>query len=72
MGTGRCHRGRATRQKNDGYVARKMTLPMVIADQSLQNREYVRRLLMQKQSLFAAALELSVALAERELMESAA
>ena len=49
-----------------------MTLPMVIADQSLQNREYVRRLLMQKQSLFAAALELSVALAERELMESAA
>lgn len=44
-------------------------MTLVIADQSLRNREFVRRLLKQRQPLFAAALELAVALAERELTE---
>jgi hypothetical protein len=48
-----------------------MALTMVLVDESVQNRDYVRRLLKQKQPLFAAALELAVALAERELVESA-
>jgi hypothetical protein len=48
-----------------------MTLPLMIADQSLRNREFVRRLLKQKQPLFAAALDLGVAVAEQELTESA-
>jgi hypothetical protein len=47
-----------------------MTLTTVTADQSRQNRKYIRKLLVQKQPLFAAALERSVILAERELMES--
>lgn len=61
--------GRATYQKDEDYVARKMALTLVIADQSLRNREFVRRLLKQKQPAFAAALELAVTLTEREPTE---
>ena len=39
----------------------------VIAEQSAENMTYVRRLLRQKQSGFAAALELAVLLAEQRL-----
>ena len=48
-----------------------MTLTMVTVDESLRNREYVHGLLKHKQPLFAAALELALARAERELAESA-
>jgi hypothetical protein len=48
-----------------------MTLTVVTVDESQRNREYVRRLLKRKQPLFAAALELALARAERELPESA-
>ena len=39
----------------------------VIRQQSAQNREYVRRLLREKQPGFSAALELAMDLAGREL-----
>jgi hypothetical protein len=42
-------------------------MEMVMAEQSTENMEYVRRLLKQKQPGFAAALELAVDLVEREL-----
>lgn len=45
-----------------------MTLTVVIVDESLRNREYVRRLLKRKQPLLAAALEVALARAERELL----
>ena len=41
-------------------------MAVVMAEQSAQNMEYVRRLLKQKQPGFAAALELAVNLIERE------
>jgi len=39
----------------------------VISQQSMENREYVRRLLKQKQPGFSAALELAMDLVGREL-----
>ena len=39
------------------------------AEQARQNREYVRRLLAQKQPRFAAALELAAWLVEQDLCE---
>jgi hypothetical protein len=43
-----------------------MTMTRVITRQSTENREYVRRLLNQKQPEFSAALELALMLAELE------
>lgn len=43
-----------------------------IAEKSAKNREYVRRMLGQKQPAFAAALELAVELVGRELTQDAA
>lgn len=43
-----------------------------IAEQSAKNREYVRRMLRQKQPAFAEALELAVELVGRELIHDAA
>jgi hypothetical protein len=48
-------------------IIRKMTMAMVITQQSTENTEYVRRLLKQKQPGFAAALEMAADLAERDL-----
>ena len=42
-------------------------MEMVMAGQSTENMEYVRRLLKQKQPGFAAALKLAVDLVERDL-----
>ncbi len=42
-------------------------MAMVITQQSIENMEYVRRLLRQKQPGFAAALELVADLVERDL-----
>jgi hypothetical protein len=42
-------------------------MEIVTTRQSAENMEYVRRLLKQKQPVFAAALELAVDLVEREL-----
>jgi hypothetical protein len=39
------------------------------AEQARQNREYVRRLLRQRQPRFAASLELAAWLVERELCQ---
>ncbi len=46
-------------------------MEIVIARQSTENMEYVRRLLREKQPGFSAALELAVMLAERELRSPA-
>jgi WhiB family transcriptional regulator, redox-sensing transcriptional regulator len=46
----------------------KMTMAMVVTQQTTENMEYVRKLLKQKQPGFAAALELAVDLLERDLM----
>jgi hypothetical protein len=42
-------------------------MEMVITQQRTENREYVRRLLRQKQPGFSAALELAVLLVDRQL-----
>jgi hypothetical protein len=42
-------------------------MAIFMTEQSARNMEYVRKLLKQKQPRFAAALELAVDLAEREL-----
>ena len=44
-----------------------MTVALVVTEQAVENIEYVRRLLEQKQPGFAAALELAVDLVRREL-----
>ena len=44
--------------------ARKMTMAKVISQQSIENREYVRRLLKEKQPGFAVSLELAVSLVD--------
>ena len=44
----------------------KMTMAKGISRQSMENREYVRRLLREKQSEFSAALELAMNLVLRE------
>ena len=43
-----------------------MTMAKGISRQSMKNREYVRRLLREKQPEFAAALELAMNLVRRE------
>jgi hypothetical protein len=50
---------------------REMRMALNIAEQSLENQEYVRRLLKQKQPAFAAALELGVELVGRKLLAEA-
>ena len=60
------HAMRRPPEKNSRCV-RKITMEIVMAGQSTENMEYVRRLLKQKQPGFAAALELAVDLVEREL-----
>ena len=44
---------------------------MNTAEQAMENREYVRRLLEQNQSGFAASLELAASLVEQDLRELA-
>jgi hypothetical protein len=44
-----------------------MTMAKVISQQSVENSEYVRRLLKEKQPEFSAALELAADLVGREL-----
>jgi hypothetical protein len=43
-----------------------MTMAKDISQQSMKNREYVRKLLREKQPEFAAALELAMNLVRRE------
>jgi WhiB family transcriptional regulator, redox-sensing transcriptional regulator len=45
----------------------KMTMAMVVTQQSTENMEYVRKLLKQKEPGFSAALELAADLVERDL-----
>ena len=47
-------------------LARKMMVAKRISRQSMKNREYVRRLLREKQPEFAGALELAMNLVRRE------
>ena len=48
-------------------ITQEMTMAMVITQRSIENMEYVRRLLKQKQPGFAAALEPAADLVERDL-----
>lgn len=52
--------------------ARKMTMATVISRQSVENMEYVRRLLKEKEPRFSAALELALVLAVLELSSGTA
>jgi hypothetical protein len=48
-------------------IIRRVTMAMVITQQSTENRDYVRGLLRQKQPGSAAALEMTADLVERDL-----
>lgn len=52
---------------HEWQLAGEATMAKVISQQGTENREYVRRLLKEKQPEFSAALELAAELVGREL-----
>jgi WhiB family redox-sensing transcriptional regulator len=54
------------RSAKERPLARKMTMAIIITEQSRQNMEFVRSLLREKQPGFSAALELAVELLRAE------